>query len=119
MTIEILRAKIHRAVVTDADLHYRGSITVDKRLMEESGLYEYERVQVLDINNGERLETYVIQGEHGSGTICLNGAAARRVNKGDRIIILAYEHTNQERAQDVEPTIVYVDDENNPVKKKD
>ena len=85
MFIEVLKSKIHRVTVTDADLNYIGSITIDRTLMEAAGLIEYEKVQILDNNNGERFETYVIAGEANSGTICLNGAAARRVQRGDII----------------------------------
>ena len=90
MQIELLKAKIHRATVTDANLNYEGSITIDKALMDAAGLLPYEKVGILDINNGARFDTYVIEGEPNSGTICLNGAAARLVQPGDLIIIVAY-----------------------------
>ena len=90
MTISVLKSKIHRATVTEADLNYVGSITVDEDLLDKSGITEYQKVQIVNINNGERLETYTIAGARGSGIICLNGAAARCVQKGDKIIIMAY-----------------------------
>ena len=114
MDIEVMRTKIHRATVTEADLHYRGSITIDEELLDEAGLYEYEKVQVLDINNGERFETYTIKGEAGSGTICLNGAAARRVEVGDKVIIIAYTRLSESEAEDHEPRVVHVDEDNVP-----
>lgn len=109
-----MRTKIHRATVTEADLHYRGSITIDPVLLDEAGLYEYEKVQVLDINNGERFETYTIEGERGAGTICLNGAAARRVEVGDKVIIIAYTRLSKSEAEDHTPRVVHVDDDNVP-----
>ena len=90
MMLEMLKSKIHRATVTQAELNYVGSITIDERLMEAAGIYEYEKVQIADIDNGSRFETYVIAGEKGSGIICLNGAAARMVSTGDKIIIMSY-----------------------------
>ena len=108
----MLKSKIHRATVTDADLHYHGSITIDLDLMEKADLLPYERVQVLDIDNGARLETYVIEGSRGSGTICLNGAAARLMHKGDKVIILSFHWLSEDEATWVEPKIVYVDEEN-------
>lgn len=115
MEIEVMRTKIHRATVTEADLHYRGSITIDERLMDEAGLYEHEKVQVLDINNGERLQTYTIAGEPGSGTICLNGAAARKVQAGDKVIIIAYTRLPESDVEEHSPTVVHVNEENEPV----
>jgi aspartate 1-decarboxylase len=112
MELEVMRTKIHRTTVTDADLHYRGSITIDRNLMEEAGLYEHEKVQVLDINNGERLQTYTIAGEAGSGVICLNGAAARKVQAGDRVIIIAYARMPEPDVENHTPTVVHVDDNN-------
>jgi len=114
MDIEVMRTKIHRATVTEADLHYQGSITIDRNLLEKAGLYEYEKVQVLDINNGERLETYTIEGQPGSGTVCLNGAAARRVEVGDKVIIIAYTRLSESEAEDHAPRIVHVDNDNVP-----
>jgi aspartate 1-decarboxylase len=104
-----MKSKIHRATVTDADLHYVGSITVDRDLMDAADLLEYEQVAVVDIDNGARLETYVIEGERGSGSICLNGAAARLVAPGDRVIIISYAEYDQAELEGYEPTIVHVD----------
>ncbi len=112
MNIEVMRTKIHRATVTEADLHYRGSITIDGELLDQAGLYEYEKVQVLDINNGERFETYTIEGEPGSGTICLNGAAARRVEVDDKVIIIAYTRMPEPDVDDHTPRVVHVDEMN-------
>ena len=108
MILTMLKAKIHRAVVTESNLHYVGSITIDKDLMEASGILEYEKVSVVDIDNGNRLETYVIEGECGSGIICLNGAAARLVQPGDKIIIIAYCQVDAEEAEMHSPKIVFV-----------
>jgi aspartate 1-decarboxylase len=105
----MLKSKIHRATVTDADLHYVGSITIDKELMEAADLVPYEKVMVVDIDNGSRLETYVISGGPGSGTIAMNGAAARLIHKGDTIIIFAFNVVDEEDVQDFKPRIVYVD----------
>lgn len=109
MFIEVLKSKIHRVTVTDADLNYIGSITIDRTLMEAAGLIEYEKVQILDNNNGERFETYVIAGEADSGTICLNGAAARRVQRGDIILILSYASMDFEEAKRFKPTVIFPD----------
>ena len=109
MFIEVLKSKIHRVTVTDADLNYIGSITIDRTLMEAAGLIEYEKVQILDNNNGERFETYVIAGEANSGTICLNGAAARRVQRGDIILILSYASMDFEEAKRFKPTVIFPD----------
>lgn len=109
MFIEVLKSKIHRVTVTDADLNYIGSITIDRTLMEAAGLIEYEKVQILDNNNGERFETYVIAGEANSGTICLNGAAARRVQRGDIILILSYASMDFEEAKRFRPTVIFPD----------
>ena len=109
MFIEVLNSKIHRVTVTDADLNYIGSITIDRTLMEAAGLIEYEKVQILDNNNGERFETYVIAGEANSGTICLNGAAARRVQRGDIILILSYASMDFEEAKRFKPTVIFPD----------
>lgn len=105
----MLKSKIHRATVTDADLHYIGSITIDEELMEAADLIAYEKVMVVDIDNGSRLETYVIGGPPGSGTIAMNGAAARLIHKGDTIIIFAFNAVDEEEAHGFKPTIVYVD----------
>lgn len=112
MLIEFLYSKIHRATVTDANLEYVGSITIDETLMKAAKLQEWQKVDILDINNGERFQTYVIKGESDSGTICLNGAAARKVQKGDKIIIVAYAQFTPEEKLGFEPTIVIVDDKN-------
>jgi aspartate 1-decarboxylase len=109
MRRRMMKSKIHRATVTDADLHYVGSITVDRDLMDAADLLEYEQVAVVDIDNGARLETYVIEGERGSGSICLNGAAARLVAPGDRVIIISYAEYDQAELEGYEPTIVHVD----------
>ncbi len=117
MEITLLKAKIHRAVVTQADLDYVGSITVDSKLLRESGIMEYERVEIADIDNGNRFETYTIAGEEGSGVICLNGAAARCVNVGDKIIIMAYAQMTPEEAKSHKPTVIFVDGQNQIIRK--
>lgn len=116
MTIEMLKGKIHRAKVVQAELDYVGSITVDEDLMDAAGLIEYEKVQVVDVNNGNRIETYVIPGERGSGMICLNGAAARCVSVGDKVIIMAYAQMTPEEAKAHKPKVVFVDEDNRPVR---
>jgi aspartate 1-decarboxylase len=117
MTITLLKAKIHRAVVKQADLDYVGSITIDSELLLESGILEYEKVEIADIDNGNRFETYAIAGEAGSGIICLNGAAARCVNEGDKIIIMAYAQMTPEEAKTHKPTVLFVDQDNKIVRK--
>lgn len=117
MNITLLKAKIHRAVVTQADLDYVGSITIDADLLDESGIMEYEKVEIADIDNGNRFETYTIAGERGSGIICLNGAAARLVNIGDKIIIMAYAQLTPDEARDHKPTVLFVDEDNRIVRK--
>lgn len=112
MNITMLKSKIHRATVTEAALHYVGSITVDEDLLDAAGILEYEYVQIADVDNGERFETYTIAGKRGSGTICLNGAAARKVQKGDKIIIMAYAAMTPGEAGEHKPQVVFVDDEN-------
>ena len=112
MLITVCKSKIHRAKVTAADLNYIGSITIDATLLLASGIREYERVQVLNINNGSRIETYAILGESDSGTICLNGAAAHHFAPGDRIIIIAYGQITDSEAADFCPKIVFVDENN-------
>lgn len=112
MQITMLKGKIHRAVVTQAELNYVGSITVDEDLLDAAGIMEYEKVQIVDVNNGERFETYTIAGERGSGMICLNGAAARCASVDDRIIIMAYAQMTPEEARANSPKVVFVDDEN-------
>jgi aspartate 1-decarboxylase len=115
MRRRMMKSKIHRATVTDANLHYVGSITVDRDLMEQADLFEYEQVAVVDIDNGSRLETYVIAGERGSGDICLNGAAARLVSPGDRVIIISYADYDREDLEGYAPTIVHVDRGNHQI----
>jgi aspartate 1-decarboxylase len=111
----MLKSKIHRATVTEADLHYVGSITIDADLMQLADIFPYERVQVVDIENGSRLETYVIAAPAGSGTICINGAAARLIHRGDRIIIFTYVIMNDDEASALRPKVVYVDENNRMV----
>lgn len=108
----MLKSKIHRATLTDANLEYEGSITIDEDLMEASDILAFEQVQIYDINNGNRFETYVIKGERGSGTICVNGAAARLVSKGDLVIIASYFNVDEAEAALHEPKLIYVDGEN-------
>jgi len=112
----MLKSKIHRAHVTDANIDYEGSITIDKKLMAEADILPYEQVQVLNINNGARFSTYAIEGQEGSGEICLNGAAARLAVKGDIVIILSYCHVSDEEARDFSPKVVHVDAKNSIVK---
>ena len=108
----MLKSKIHRATVVQSELDYVGSITVDEELMEAAGIYEYEKVQIADVDNGNRFETYVIAGEKGSGMICLNGAAAHMVSLGDKIIIMCYAQMTPEEIKDNKPKVVFVDDDN-------
>ena len=115
MRRRMMKSKVHRATVTDADLHYVGSITVDRDLMDLADLREYEQVAVVDIDNGARLETYVIEGARGSGDVCLNGAAARLVSPGDRVIIISYADFDDAELDAYEPTVVHVDRRNRPV----
>lgn len=112
MTLTMLKSKIHRATVTEANLDYVGSITIDEELLEKSGILEYEKVSVVDITNGARLETYTIAGERASGIICLNGAAAKLINKGDTVIIMAYADMTPDEAKECKPTVVFVDSDN-------
>ena len=112
MNYTMLKGKIHRAVVKQADLNYVGSITVDTKLLEAAGILEYEMVQIVDVENGNRFETYTIDGEPGSGMICLNGAAARQVQVGDHVIIMAYGEMDAKEAADHKPKVVFVDEEN-------
>ena len=107
MQIEVVKSKIHQATVTGADLNYIGSVTIDEVLMEASNIIEGEKVQIVNINNGERLETYAIRGERNKGEICLNGPAARKVQKGDLIIIISYAHMNFEEAKSFKPTLIF------------
>ena len=119
MQIEMMLSKIHRASVTDANLNYIGSITIDADLMQKANLRENQKVDVVDINNGERLSTYVIPGPAGKGDICLNGAAARKVAIGDKVIIIAYAYMSEEEAAKNKPTIIQMDANNHVVEKKD
>ena len=111
--IEVIKSKIHRVTVTQADLHYVGSITIDEALMEAANMIEGEKVQILDINNGERFETYIIRGERGSGCICLNGAAARKVQVGDVVIIMCYAQMTPEEARTHKPVVLFPDTRTN------
>lgn len=113
MNIEVVKSKIHRVTVTEADLQYVGSITIDEDLMDAANLIPNEKVQVVNINNGERLETYVIKGERGTGEICMNGPAARKVAIGDIIIIISYASMDFEEAKSFEPKIIFPDTETN------
>ncbi len=112
----MLKSKIHRATVTDANLHYEGSVTVDPVLMEAADLLPFEQVHLLDIDNGARLETYVIEGERGSREVCVNGAAAHLIHRGDTLIIVSYDTLSEDEAKRHEPKLVYVDESNNIVR---
>lgn len=109
MIIEVVKSKLHRVTITEANLNYIGSLTIDEDLMDAANLIENEKVQVVNINNGERLETYVITGERGSGVICMNGAAARKVQVGDIVLILSYASMDFEEAKNFEPKIIFPD----------
>lgn len=113
MFIEVLKSKIHKVTVTEANLHYVGSVSIDEDLMDASNIIENEKVQVLDINNGERLETYVIKGKRGSGEICLNGPAARKVTVGDVIIIMSYASMDFQEAKSFRPVLIFPDTKTN------
>ena len=112
MQLELLKSKIHRATVTDANLNYEGSITIARDLMDAANILPYEKVGVLDVNNGNRLDTYVIEGPAGSGVICLNGAAARLVQPGDLVIIVAYATMSEDEAKAWKPTVIHVNAKN-------
>ena len=112
MMIEVFKSKIHRAKVTQAELHYVGSITIDEDLMDAANLIANEKVQIVNVNNGERLETYVIKGERGSGEICMNGPAARKTQVGDIIIIISYAHMDFQEAKTFDPTVVFPTENN-------
>jgi aspartate 1-decarboxylase len=112
MHIQILKSKIHRVKVTQAELHYVGSITIDEDLIDAANMIENEKVQIVNINNGERFETYIIKGERGTGTICLNGPAARRVQVGDMIIVISYASMDFEEAKKFKPSIIFPDASN-------
>ena len=115
MQIEVLKSKLHCVTVTEANLNYMGSITIDEDLMDAANLIAGEKVQIVDNNTGERLETYIIKGERGSGCICLNGAAARKVLVGDTVIIIAYSLMTEEEAKTYVPKVVMVDENNHPI----
>ncbi len=112
MLFEFLHSKIHRATITDSNLNYVGSITIDEDFLEKAGIREWEKVEILDINNGERFQTYVIKGLRGSKCFCVNGAAARKVQTGDKIIIVTYAQLNEEEIKTHKPTIVQVGENN-------
>ncbi|NLO69370.1 MAG: aspartate 1-decarboxylase [Porphyromonadaceae bacterium] len=112
MLLTMLKTKLHRATVTEANLNYTGSITIDRDLIDEAGMFVYEKVQIVNNNNGARFETYIIEGERGSGVICLNGAAARLVQPGDKIIIMAYAQMTPEEAQNHQPIVLLLNDQN-------
>lgn len=112
MQIQALKSKIHRACVVQAELDYIGSITIDEALLEQAGIQEYEKVQIVDVNNGSRFETYAICGQRDSGMICLNGAAARMVSVGDKIIIMSYALMTPEELKENPPRVVFVDEDN-------
>lgn len=112
MNIEVLKSKIHRVKITQAELHYVGSITIDEDLMDAANMIAGEKVQIVNINNGERLETYIIKGERGSGNICLNGPAARKAQVGDVVIIISYASMDFEEAKSFEPTVIFPNNEN-------
>ena len=112
LLVEILKGKIHRATITEADLNYVGSLTLDEDLMDSAGFREYEKIQVLDISNGNRLETYIIRGKRGSGNVCINGAAAHLIHKGDLVIIVGYCQLTEEESMYHIPKIVYVNSQN-------
>jgi len=112
MIISVLKSKIHRATVTDAQIHYTGSITIDKTLMEHAKIIPFEKVMVVSLDSGERLETYVIEGKKGSGEVCINGAAARKILKGDKIIIMSFASINESETENFKPIIVLVNENN-------
>ena len=113
MQIELIRSKIHRARITDANLEYEGSITVDEELLEKSGILEHQKVDVVNINNGERFQTYIIKGKYGSKEICVNGAGARKVHTKDKIIIIAYAYFDEKEVINHSPKVLLLDDDNN------
>ena len=112
MIISVLKSKIHRATVTDAQIYYTGSITIDKTLMEHAKIIPFEKVMVVSLDSGERLETYVIEGKKGSGEVCINGAAARKILKGDKVIIMSFASINESEAENFKPIIVLVNENN-------
>ncbi len=113
MFLQVFKSKIHRAIVTQADLNYIGSVTIDEDLLDAANIYENERVQIVNVNNGERIETYVIKGERGSGVICLNGPAARRVEPGDIVIIISYAYMTLDEMRTHQPIMIYPNQPNN------
>ncbi len=115
MRIEVLKSKIHRVKITQAELHYVGSITIDEDLMDAANIIANEKVQIVNVNNGERLETYVIKGERGSGQVCLNGPAARKAQVGDIVIVISYASMDMEEAKNYTPVLVFPDEHNRPV----
>ncbi|MCK4920285.1 MAG: aspartate 1-decarboxylase [Bacteroidales bacterium] len=115
MNIEVVKSKLHRVTITEADLNYVGSITIDEDLMDAANLIANEKVQVVNINNGERLETYIIKGERGTGQICMNGPAARKVAVGDIIIIISYASMEFEEAKKYEPVLIFPDTHTNKI----
>ena len=117
MLVTMLKGKIHRATVTEAKLNYVGSITIDEDLLDAAGILEYEYVQIADVDNGARFETYTIAGERGSGMICLNGAAARQVQLGDKVIIMAYAQMTPEEAKTHKPSVVFIGGEDNKIER--
>lgn len=119
MLLNMFKGKIHRATVTQAELDYVGSITIDKLLLDASGILPGEKVQIVNVNNGARLETYTIEGPEGSGVICLNGAAARSVHVGDRVIIISYCWIEEDKAQSLVPKAIFVDDNNKIIERSD
>ena len=116
MQVEVFKSKIHRVKVTEADLNYIGSVTIDEDLLDAANMIEGEKVQIVNINNGERLETYTIKGKRGSGEVCLNGPAARKVAVGDMVIIISYATMGFEEAKSFKPAIVFPNEENNLLK---
>ena len=119
MKLSILKSKIHRAVITQSELNYVGSITIDENLIDAAGLYEYEHVHIVNVNSGSRIETYVIAGERGSGMICLNGAAARAGQVCDPVIIMSYADMTPDELKDFRPKVVFVDGDNKAVRVAD
>ena len=113
MLLEFLQSKIHRATITDSDLNYVGSITIDADILDAAKIREYQKVEILNINNGERFQTYAIKGERKSKIFCVNGAAARKVQKGDKVIIVSYGYYKEDEVKDYRPTIIQIDDDNN------
>lgn len=116
MLIQVLKSKIHRVKVTQAELHYVGSITIDEDLLDAANMIENEKVQIVNINNGERFETYIIKGERGTGTVCLNGPAARRVQVGDIVIVISYATMDFEEAKKYKPNVIFPDQQNRLIK---